>query len=95
MLKQRHARTEARYVQCESAHATELSPVHIRRIESTAELRPNGGPPEKSLCGRQTAWDIEERDMERLVEWSKEQRRHSAYRPGLLCTSCIEVFDAR
>lgn len=97
LKKQRHPQSEARYVQCESMHATELSPVHLRRIETTAELRPGGGPPQNSLCGRQTAWDIETRDMDLLVEWSKRERQQmgASSRPGLLCTACVEVYEAR
>lgn len=87
--------SEARYVQCESVHATELSPVHLRHIETSEELRPGGGPPQNSLCGTQTAWDIEVRDMDLLVAWSKTERARGGHRPGLLCVRCVELYDAR
>lgn len=87
--------SEARYVQCESVHATELSPVHLRHIETSEELRPGGGPPQDSLCGTQTAWDIEVRDMDLLVTWSKTERARGERRPGLLCVRCVELYDAR
>lgn len=87
--------SEARYVQCESVHATELSPVHLRHIEKSEELRPGGGPPQNSLCGTQTAWDIDTRDMDLLVRWSKTERARGERRPGLLCVRCVELYETR